>query len=133
MRLYRTKSSRLTGTSYSEVLKKAKNFYKYLCSSTRRKPYVRSSFFNNEKIFLGIFWSHLEEKKGFRDKTRRLKFFPCGIELIRESRLEPELKTLKNERLYRFFGKSKEGLIFCAQIKENNAGKKYLISIFPYK
>lgn len=66
---------------------------------------------------------------------RRLKYFPCAIELIQKSRFEPESKENPNKRteiLHRFTGVTKENDIFFVQIKEDKrTGQKWLISVFP--
>jgi len=66
---------------------------------------------------------------------RRMKFFDCGIELIRKSTLEPISKENSNKRseiLHRFAGISKDKELFFVQIKEDKrTGQKFLISIFP--
>ncbi len=66
---------------------------------------------------------------------RRMKFFACGIELIKKSKQEPISKENPNkhgEILHRFAGSTKDKELFFVQIKEEKStGKKFLISIFP--
>ena len=66
---------------------------------------------------------------------RRMKFFACGIELIKKSKQEPVSKENPNksgEILHRFAGASANNELFFVQIKEGKStGKKSLISIFP--
>lgn len=106
----------------------------YCQNKTKRTPYVRSVYFKKEKIFLTIFWSHLH-KKSEKDKTRRLKYFECAIDLIKNSKIEPTIKenpNSKTELLYRFLGRTSGGELFAVQIKMSKTNKKkYLISIFP--
>jgi hypothetical protein len=134
MKIYQTKSKSLAGTNYKEVYKKVFGFYSTIRKRTKRRPYVRSAYFNKEKIFLPLFWNHLHEKLNFRDKTRRVKFFLCAIELIRQSRFDPESKENVNRRseiLHRFSGKTKDGQLFFVQIKEEKkSGEKWLLSVF---
>ena len=72
-----------------------------------------------------------------RDKTRRLKYFPCAIELIQKSYFKPSSKNnpnRKNEILYRFVGMTRNQEIFYVQIKQYKKNKeKWLISIFPHR
>jgi len=66
---------------------------------------------------------------------RRMKFFDCGIELIKKSTLEPTSKENPNksrEILHRFAGSSIDDELFFVQKKEvKSTNKKFLISIFP--
>lgn len=131
---YKTKVKPLSGTNYKEVSKKAYGLYQQIKKRSKRRPYVRSAYFKKEKIFLGLFWSHLHNKN-YWDQMRRMKFFECGIELITKSRLEPTSKenpNKTNEILHRFAGITPNSEQFCVQIKEDKpTGQKMLISIFP--
>lgn len=133
---YKTKARKLPGTHWHQVMKKAFGQYKEIKSRTKRRPYVRSAHFNKEKIFLGIFWQHLHEKTNLNDKTRRLKYFPCAIELMQNSRVKPTTQASKEEPnvyLHRFAGITPDGDRFFVQIKEQRKNKqKWLISMFPY-
>ncbi len=135
VQIYRTKAKRLPGTHWHQVIKKAFGQYKKIKSKTKRRPYVRSAYFNKEKIFLELFWNHLHEKANIRDKTRRLKYFPCAIELIENSKYSPTSKENPNrssEILHRFIGSTPQDEVFFVQIKEEKkSGQKWLISIFP--
>lgn len=137
MKIYKTKAKKLPGTNYSEVLSKALNFYSKIKKRTKRRPYIRSAYFKKDKIFLGLFWSHLKDSTNLRDKTRRLKLLPCAIELLEKSQIEPKSKenpNKKNEILHRFYGKTSKNEKFCVQIKlQKRNNHKYLISIFPSK
>lgn len=135
MRYYKTHINALPGTNWKEVMKKAFGVYRDIVRKTKRRPYVRSAYFDKQKIFLGIFWQHLHEKKNLKDKTRRLKYFPCAIELIKKSRVEPISKENPNrtgEIVHRFAGSSPNNELFFVQIKEvKRTGEKWLISVFP--
>jgi hypothetical protein len=137
MKAYHTKAKKLTGSDFREVNKKAILIFKKIRRGSKRRPYVRSKFFNKEKIFLDLFWKHLFEKPNWRDRVRRIKYFPPAIELIQNSRFQPESKRNPNknsEILYRFTGKTPENNTFLVQIKEDTkTHQKSLISIFPYK
>lgn len=134
MKAYQAKAKPLPGTNYKEIYQKAFGFYNALRKKTKRRPYVRSAYFGKDKIFLQFFWNHLHEKN-FRDRTRRLKYFPCGIELIVNGRHDPRtIQTLEkpSELLHKFTGITKDGQIFFVQIKqEKKTGEKWLVSMFP--
>lgn len=127
VQIYRTKAKRLPGTHWHQVIKKAFGQYKKIKSKTKRRPYVRSAYFNKEKIFLELFWNHLHEKANIRDKTRRLKYFPCAIELIENSKYSPTSKENPNrssEILHRFIGSTPQDEVFFVQIKEEKKADK---------
>ena len=133
--VYKTKSERLVGSDFHEVNKQAFKYYQKIKSKSRRKPYIRSAYFHKDKIFLAQFWQHLFEKANWRDRVRRIKYFPPAIELIQNSKFDPKSKenpNKPNEILHRFTGITKGNHIFHIQVKENKkTGKKYLISVFP--
>ncbi len=135
MKVYKAKEKPFRGTSYSEVRRKAYHYYQAIKSKSKRRPYVRSAYFKKEKVFIALFWSHLFESKNFWDQTRRMKFFACGMELIKYSHFEPISKENPNkpgEILHRFAGMSADNDLFFVQIKEDKrSGQKYLISVFP--
>ena len=136
MKIYQSKSSPISGTNLHEVSKKARVIYDHIKKKTKRRPYIRSAYFKKEKIFLEFFWNHLYEKLNHRDKLRRIKFFTCAIDLIEKSKLKPESKVnvdKKSEILHRFSGKTKDGELFFVQIKEENSGQKWLVSVFRLK
>lgn len=132
---YRTKSKKLTGSNYGEVHRKAFSIFTQIKKKSKRRVYIRSAYFKKDKIFLSLFWHHLQDKFNQKDRQRRIKFYPCAIELIRNSNLDPESKEnvdKKSEILHRFTGITHENEIFFVQIKENKMNdQKYLISIFP--
>ena len=134
MEIFRAKAQRIRGTSYAEIHKKAVRFYHSIASKTKRKPYVRSAYFNGKKVFLSLFFDHLKEKSQ-RDRQKRLSYLPLAIDLIKNSKQKPESKENPNkpsEILHRFMGLEEGGSRFFVQIKEGkNSGKKYLISFYP--
>jgi len=135
MKIYQTKTNKFAGTDFKEVHEKANSFYQQIKRKTKRRPYVRSAYFKKDKIFLGLFWQHLFENKNWGDRIKRLKYFPCAIDLIRNSRFEPISKENPNKRseiLHRFAGSTKDKDLFFVQIKEDKqTGQKFLISVFP--
>lgn len=135
MHVYQAKAGKLTGTDFVEVRRKAFFIFKQIKSKSKRNPYIRSAYFNKDKIFLNLFWAHLFEKP-IGERLRRLKYFAAAIELIEVSRLAPEIKKDPNskELFYRFSGFSKEGNLFYVQVKgKEPSGNKHLMSIFPAK
>ncbi len=129
------KAKKLSGSSYSEIYKKASQIYKKIKKGTKRRPYIRSSYFGKEKIFLSLFWHHLNEKLNMKDKIRRLKFFNCAIELLKKTDIVPISKEnvdKKSEILHRFKGVIDNREVFFVQVKENKqTGRKDFISVFP--
>src|SRR3989344_1754170 len=134
MNIYKTKEKQIGGTSFSEVRNEAERAYRQIKSRSKRTPYIRSKYFRKEKIFLALFWGHLFDKKE-KDRVRRLKFYRCALDLIRNSSHDPETREnfqKKDELLHRFFGITKTGEGFIVQIKENKRTKrKDLISMYP--
>jgi len=64
------------------------------------------------------------EKLGRQDK--KIEIYLCALDLIQNSRLDPETRDNPNnfkEVVHRFSGKTKDGQIFCVQIKK---GKKIM-------
>lgn len=135
MRVYKTRVNKLSGTKFHEVRKKAFQIYLTIKKRSKRKPHIRSNYFKKQKIFLDLFWTHLFEKKNFVDLMRRIKFYPCALELLQKSTIEPSSKQNPNkpgESLHRFLGITPQRELFCVQVKENKKNnKKWLLSIFP--
>jgi len=135
MQYYKTRTHALPGTNWKEVMKKAFGLYRDITRKTKRRPYIRSAYFDKQKVFLPLFWQHLHEKANLKDKTRRLKYYPCALELIQKSRVEPISKENPNrqeEILHRFAGSTPNNELFFVQIKEvKRTGEKWLISVFP--
>ncbi len=117
-----------------EVRKEALVMFNQIKRKTKRRPYIRSAYFNKQKIFFDYFWNHLFEKN-FKTRTRRLKYFSCCVDLIKNSRITPTSKENidnRNEVLHRFMGQTRDKEIFFVQIKEDKKNdKKYLMSCFP--
>ena len=130
---HQTKTGKLPGTSYSEVRKQALSVFDKIKKSTKRNPYIRSAYFEREKVFFDYFWQHLLQKS-HKERVRRLKYFACAIEVIRNSRNKPHIEVNRNrpsEILYRFGGLTKDKELFYVQIKEDRSQKKYFMSCFP--
>jgi hypothetical protein len=136
MKAYKSKTSLLPGSSYDEVLKLARKEYKKIENITKRQPYVRSTYFNKDKVFVSIFWTHLMQKHR-KERMKRLKLYSAAIDLMRNSRCEPE--TIFSEDnlsilLHRFYGITKDGTEYCVQVKQNKrSGRKDFMSVFDRK
>lgn len=134
MKLYRTKVKKLPGTDYGDVYPLAFSIFKQLRAKTKRRPYLRSAYFNKEKVFLDYFWEHLHSKNS-RDRVRRMKYYPCAIELIKYSKAEPVSKenpNRKSEKLHRFAGATPDDDLFYVQINEDKkTSQKFFLSVFP--
>lgn len=134
MKIYKTKVKRLAGTNYSEVYAIAHTIYKDIARKTKRRPYIRSAYFNKDKVFLDYFWDHIRMKNP-QDRARRLKYYKCALDLIQNSRVEPISKQNPNrlsETLHRFSGVNGNHDVFFVQIKENvRNSEKYFMSVFP--
>jgi len=135
MQAYKTKTKKFSGTDFKEVHENAYGLYTKIKKRSKRRTYIRSAFFNKDKIFLDLFWHHLFEKNNWRDRVRRMKYFGCAVELIQNSRFKPAIKINPNkhtEILFRFYGVTPDRDLFCVQIKEEtNKKQKFLISVFP--
>ena len=134
MKVYQTKIKKLAGTDYREVYPKAFSIYKQIRAQTKRRPYVRSAYFKKDKVFIDYFWQHLWQKN-WPDRFRRLKYYACAIDLIRNSKAEPVSKLNPNrpkEILHRFAGITPDKELFFVQISEDTKlGRKGLVSVFP--
>ena len=137
MSIYRAKAGKIKGTDFHEVWKEAYGLYIKIKKQSKRKPYIKSEYFNKEKVFLSLFWTHLFGKENWKDRMRRLKYYATAIELIRYNKFHPTSRANPNrpdEILYRFTGLTKEEDVFYVQIKENkHSRRKDMISIFPKK
>lgn len=137
MSLYKTKVKKISGTSYREIIKNARAVFHQIEKKSRRSAYIKSPFFNNEKVFLSLFWDHLRQKPQ-RERKWRLKFLSCAFDLIGNSKNKPMSEEVnpnhKTELLYRFSGLTATGESFFVQIKENRkSGRKDFMSVFPDK
>jgi hypothetical protein len=136
MKNFKSKASLLAGTSYDEVVAIARREHKKIEKLTKRQAYVRSVYFNKDKIFISIFWTHIMQKNP-KDRTRRLKLYNAAIDLLRNSRCEPETLFKKNDLstlTHRFYGVTKDGVEYCVQVKQDKrSGRKDFMSVFDRK
>lgn len=136
MKQYKSRAVLIPGTSYDEVAIIARKQYKKIVSLTKRQPYIRSTYFNKDKIFIALFWEHLAQKHR-KERYNRLKLYDAAIDLLRNSHCEPDT-IFKNEDLstllHRFYGITKDGVEFCVQVKQNKrSGRKDFMSVFDKK
>ncbi|MDR2524569.1 MAG: hypothetical protein LBC95_03510 [Candidatus Nomurabacteria bacterium] len=130
---FQSKYNALAGSDYGETVGAVWRIYNDIRRRTNRKPYVRSRYFKKSKVFIDSFWQHLNQKS-HSDRVRRLKYFACGIDLLRNSCQIPESRPNpngRNEIVHRFAGKTKNGQIFYVQVRESRRGDRYLMSVFP--
>jgi hypothetical protein len=134
MKYYQAKSFVINGNNYRAVYKKAWQIFLEIKRKSKRRPYIRSVYFDKEKIFFDYFWEHLKQKNK-TDRLRRVSIFSCAIELIVNTRLKPEtIVSPQNNKniLHKFAGISKDKQKFFVHIKENKkTGSKYFMSCFP--
>lgn len=133
MKSFKSKAYLLAGTSYDEVVAIARREHKKIEKLTKRQPYVRSVYFSKDKVFISLFWTHLMQKN-LKERTKRLKLYNAAIDLMRNSRCEPETIFKKNDLstlLHRFYGVTKEGVEYCVQVKQDKrSGRKDFMSVF---
>ena len=135
MKYYQAKAGKIKGTNFKEMVQKAKKFFTNIQSKSKRKPYLRSKYFNKSKVFLDYFWEHLFGKQNLRDRQRRVQFYEAALELIENTNFAPQSKenpNMRREIMHRFYGVTKEKNPFIVQIKEDKrTNQKYFISVFP--
>ncbi len=111
---YSTKMKKLPGSNYAEVKKEALILFNQIKKKTKRRPYIRSVYFNKQKVFFDYFWMHLFQK-GPVERVRRLRYFGAALEVIEKSRNHPtseENPHKKGEILHRFAGLTKNKELF---------------------
>lgn len=133
MKVYQSRYNRLSGSSYNELERKVRKIHNDAARRTKRNAYVRSVYFKKDKIFLSLFWTHLHQQPR-RDRKRRLQYYQCALDLLRNSPYEPTTKPNpngKNEIVHRFAGTTKDGELFYVQVKEDKrSNNKYFMSVF---
>jgi hypothetical protein len=131
IKYYQSRFARINGTNYTEIREKAWALYRDIDVQTgNRNTYIRSVYFGKQKVFLKTFWNHLYDKRlGMR--IQRMPYYAAAIDLIKNTRVAPEIKYELGEKFYRFYGITRDGYTFIVQIKENKKGEKYHMSMFP--
>lgn len=132
MKPFPVKADKIMARGDKESVKKGQEYFKVIQRKSKRQAYIRSAYFEKQKIFFTYFWKHLYQKPP-RIRRLRIKFLPCAIELIQKSRNEPIITqnpAKKSEIFYRFYGTTRHKEMFYVQIKENvRTGRKELMSI----
>jgi len=130
--VYVSKYRSTPSTSHAEVIKAARAEYHEIQKlSPKREAYVRSKYFKNDKVFINQFWEHLKQKR-ISDSIRRVKLFTPAIDLLRNSRIKPDVDATNETRYYRFYGKTQNGQEYTVQIRENlKTKRKDFMSVFP--
>lgn len=134
MQYYKTRARKLPGTHWPRLLKKSIGQYKEITRKTKRRPYIRSAYFDKQKVFLGLFWQHLLEKN-LHDKARRVSYFPCAIELIQKTHYEPTSKenpNRKGEIVHRFAGSTPDNEFFSCRLRKTGAQIRSGLSQFSH-
>jgi len=130
IKYFQSKYDVITGTGDKEVLKKARSIYNEIAKTTKRNPYVRSAYFDKEKVFLDIFWTHLFQKSA-GERIRRARYYEAAIDLIKHTKCDPKIIAVETEIRYRFYGKTMLDKEFIVQIKRDKRNNKYHMSVFP--
>lgn len=132
--IFKSKYGKLPGTSYDEIIRNARKEYRKVQKQTKRQPYVRSRYFNRDKIFIGVFWPHLFQKHR-PEQARRARLFLCAIDLLRNTTFDPVTifsKDAPGEILHRFIGVTIDGELFYVQVKQSKkTNRKDFMSVFP--
>lgn len=136
-KVFHSRQSQLAGSSYDEVMARARKEFNTIRRITKRQPYVRSKYFRGDKVFMTVFWDHLMQKH-LKERTRRLKFYSAAVDLLRNSTLPAATpivsKANPGHLLHRFYGKTREGTEFCVQVKQDlRSGRKDFMSVFDKK
>jgi hypothetical protein len=131
IKYYQSRFARITGTNYTEVREKAWVLYRDIDVQTgNRNTYIRSAYFDKQKVFLKTFWNHIYDKF-VSERKKRMPFYAAAVDLIKNTHIEPETRYEIGEKYYRFYGITRDNARFVVQIKENKKGEKYHMSIFP--
>ena len=132
---YLCHSHPLMGHKYADIMPQIRQIFRALQRKTKRRPYVRSAFFRKDKIFFDYFWIHINQKLK-HDRTRRLRYFVCALELLNMSKIPP--KTFVNAEVpgviyHEFIGLARDKTRFSVIVKQDrSSGNKYLLSLFPF-
>ncbi|MDR1300095.1 MAG: hypothetical protein LBK50_00075 [Candidatus Nomurabacteria bacterium] len=128
VKYFQSKQSKLYSTVYLRVYNQAKSYYESLIQNPRRKPFVRSKYFNR-KVFIDEFWSQVR-RYNLADRRRRLAFYLCAIDLIKNSRYEPTIKYESGKKLYEFYGIAKNSEKFAVHFRKSREHVCF-VSCFP--
>ena len=126
---FQSKYPKLYSTVYLRVYNQTKTYYESLIKNPRRKPHIKSKYFDG-KVFLDEFWTQIL-KRNLADRHRRLTFYYCAIDLIQHSKYTPQIKMKSGKKLYEFYGIAKNGEKFAVHIRRSPRGESYFMSCFP--
>ena len=133
---FHSKKALLPGSSYSEVVARARKEFNTVRKLTKRQPYVRSKYFRGDKIFMTVFWDHVMQKHR-KDRTNRLRFYSAALDLLRNTNCHPEQvieSRHENTILFRFYGVTGDDVPFCVQVKHDiRTNRKDFMSVFDRK
>jgi hypothetical protein len=82
VKIFQSKEVVLVGSSYEEVLGVARKEHDKIEKLTKRQPYIRSTYFNKEKVFVSTFWNHIMQKDR-KVRFKRLKLYKAAIAELR--------------------------------------------------
>ncbi|MDR3304855.1 MAG: hypothetical protein LBS85_02330 [Clostridiales Family XIII bacterium] len=59
----------------------------------------------------------------------------AAFDLIKNSKVAPviEPQEMPGNEYYRFYGKTKDGAVFCVQVMKDKKSNRYFMSCFPTK
>lgn len=134
IRPYHCKTKPLVGHRFVEIMPRARGVFRALQKQTKRRPYVRSTYFHRDKIFFDFFWQHLQQKSVV-DRARRLKYLPCALEVLRKSRHDPvTFVDIRRPGIikHEFVGVAPDGMRFSVVVQQDRGtDKKQLLSLYP--
>lgn len=134
MKIFQSRFNTLRAPNYNELERAARKLHNQIVAKTKRNPYIRSKYFANQKIFVNLFWNHLNDKIRV-ERKRRLQFYNCAIDLLRNTLCDPVIVKNPNrstEIFYRFYGESRDEKLFCVQVKQEiRRDNKFFMSVFP--
>jgi len=116
-------------------MKNARKIYHNIEKKSNRNPSINSnkkSYFKGKRIFLNLYFIHLNQKTRINRK-RRLKFFECGLELLQHNTYAPIEKpnpNKKGEQLMRFAGVTPDNELFYVQVRKNQRGNHFYMLAF---
>jgi hypothetical protein len=135
MNYFKSKYVRSKEKIYADLVKNARAIEKSIeRESGHRDAFVRSKSLRR-KVFItknNLFWVHLYSKNQY-DRKRRLKYYMCAVDLIRNTTEKPVIDRNPNgkrELVYEYYGITADGFKFAVHLKEE-AGRLYFMSAFP--
>ena len=135
-KIFHSRKTLIPGSSYTEVVARARKEFNTIRRITKRQPYVRSKYFRGDKIFMTVFWDHSMQKHP-KERRKRLRLYSAAVDLFRNNTIHPDQvveNKLKGYILLRFYGITRDGVEFCVQIKQElRSNRKDFMSVFERK